>query len=44
MHWGFVIAGYLIIFSGLGVYIGAVLLRGRELSKRVPQDRRRFLD
>jgi len=44
MHWGYVIAGYAIIFSGLGAYVAAVLFRGRELSKRVPQDRRRFLE
>ena len=44
MHWEYVIAGYLIVFSGLGAYIASILIRGRELSKRVPEDRRRFLD
>ncbi len=44
MHWNFVIAGYLIVFIGLAVYIASVLLRSRELSKQVPEDRRRFLD
>ncbi len=44
MHWGYVIAGYLIVFAGLGAYTASILLRGRELSKRVPEDRRRFLD
>ncbi len=44
MHWGFVIVGYLVVFGGLGAYIASVLYRGRELSKRVPEDRRRFLD
>ncbi|MGI9595044.1 MAG: hypothetical protein ACR2QK_02725 [Acidimicrobiales bacterium] len=44
MHWGFVITGYAIVLTGLAVYIAFVLHRGRELSKRVPEDRRRFLD
>ena len=44
MHWEFVIAGYLIVLGGLGAYVAAVLLRGRQLSKQVPEDRRRFLD
>ncbi|MGB5759209.1 MAG: hypothetical protein WBM50_20015 [Acidimicrobiales bacterium] len=44
MHWGFVIAGYLIVFAGLAVYTASVLFRGRELSKQVPEERRRFLD
>ncbi len=44
MHWEFVIVGYLIVFGGLAAYVAAVLLRGRELSKHVPEDRRRFLD
>lgn len=44
MHWGFVIAGYLLVFGGLAAYVASVLVRARELSKRVPPDRRRFLD
>ncbi len=44
MHWQFVIVGYLIVFGGLAAYVVAVLQRGRALSKRVPEDRRRFLD
>jgi len=44
MHWEFVIAGYLIVFGGLGVYAALLLNRGRQLSKRVPESRRRFLD
>ncbi len=44
MHWEFVIAGYVIILGGLGAYVASVLHRGRELTKRVPEDRRRFLD
>ncbi len=44
MHWGFVIAGYAITFTGLGLYTASVLLRGRRLSKMVPEEKRRFLD
>ena len=44
MYWNFVIAGYGIVFGGLALYIGYVLRRGRTLSQRVPEERRRFLD
>lgn len=44
MHWSYVIAGYAFVFAGLAAYVAHVLYRGRELSKRVPEDRRRFLD
>ena len=44
MHWEFVIAGYVLVLGGLGAYVAWVLVRGRELSRRVPEDRRRFLD
>lgn len=44
MHWGYVIAGYLIVFSGLAVYISTLLVKGKRLSARVPEERRRFLD
>lgn len=44
MHWGYVIVGYLIVLGGLGAYIASVLHRGRQLTKRVPEDRRRYLD
>ena len=44
MHWGFVIAGYVIVFTTLAAYISWVLFRGRELTKRVPPERRRYLD
>lgn len=44
MHWGFVIVGYTIVFAGLGLYAATLIHRGRQLSKRVPEGRRRFLD
>ena len=44
MYWGFVFAGYGLIFAALGLYAAFVLHRGRELAKRVPEERRRFLD
>jgi CcmD family protein len=44
MHWEFVIAGYSITGLGLLVYTVALIRKGKTLSKRVPPDRRRFLD
>lgn len=44
MHWEFVIAGYLIVFTSLLIYSVTLVNRGRRLSKRVPESRRRFLD
>ncbi len=44
MHWEYVFAGYGIVFASLVVYVVSVLYRGRELSRQVPDDRRRFLD
>ncbi|MEM7323224.1 MAG: CcmD family protein [Actinomycetota bacterium] len=44
MHWEFVIAGYVIVFTGLGAYAAYLINRGKQLTKRVPESRRRFLD
>lgn len=44
MHWEFVIAGYGFVFTSLAVYTGWVLRQGRSLSKKLPPERRRFLD
>lgn len=44
MYWEFVAAGYAIVFGGLGLYTFFLLRRGRQLSRRVPPERRRFLD
>jgi CcmD family protein len=44
MHWGYVIVGYLIVFGGLAAYSALLISRGKQLTKRVPESRRRFLD
>lgn len=44
MYWEFVIAGYVVVFGGVAAYTGYVLRQGRALSKKVPPERRRFLD
>jgi hypothetical protein len=44
MYWEYVIAGYGIVFAGIAIYSAIVLRQGRSLSKRVPPERRRFLD
>ncbi|MDH3678520.1 MAG: hypothetical protein OEV40_01095 [Acidimicrobiia bacterium] len=44
MYWEFVIAGYAIVFGGVALYAANVLRQGRALSKKVPPERRRFLD
>ncbi|MEM9132533.1 MAG: hypothetical protein AAF962_00140 [Actinomycetota bacterium] len=44
MHWEFVAVGYSFVFGGLALYTFFLLRRGRQLSRRVPPDRRRFLD
>ena len=44
MYWEFVAAGYGIVFAGMAVYAAAIIRQGRLLSKRVPPERRRFLD
>ena len=44
MYWEFVIAGYGVVFGGLALYTIALLRQGRALSRKVPPERRRFLD
>jgi hypothetical protein len=44
MHWNFVIVGYVGVLAALAAYAVAVVQRGRRLSERVPEDRRRYLD
>jgi hypothetical protein len=39
---GYVVAGYIAAFTGLGGYAAWVLLRGRSLTRQVPPDRRRW--
>ena len=40
---GYVVAGYAITFLGLGAYAGWILIRGRRLSAKVPEERRRWM-
>ncbi len=40
---GYVVAGYVITFLGLGAYAGWILIRGRHLSAKVPEERRRWM-
>jgi hypothetical protein len=44
MHWGYVIAGYGIVIPAVALYALAIVQRGRRLSARVPEDKRRYLD
>ncbi len=44
MHWQYVVPGYLFVFGSLALYTVAVLRRGRSLSRRLPPEKRRFLD
>jgi hypothetical protein len=39
---GYIVAGYIAAFAGLGGYAAWVLLRGRSLTRQVPADRRRW--
>jgi hypothetical protein len=40
---GYVVAGYTATFGGILAYAAWVLIRGRRLSARVPEDRRRWM-
>jgi hypothetical protein len=40
---GYVVAGYLVTFGGLGAYAVWILVRGRRLSAKVPEERRRWM-
>ena len=42
-HASFVFSGYGITLASLGAYAWWVVRRGRQLSRQVPSDRRRFL-
>ena len=44
MHWQYVIVGYLLVFTAVAAYALAVVRQGRTLSRRVPPEKRRFLD
>ena len=40
---GYVVAGYVITFLGLGAYAAWILIRGRRLSAKVPEEHRRWM-
>ncbi len=40
---GYVVAGYVITFLGLGAYAAWILVLGRRLSAKVPEERRRWM-
>lgn len=40
---GYILAGWSIGLGTLGVYAYSVLVRGRSLSRRVPEERRRWM-
>jgi hypothetical protein len=42
-HLGYVLAGWSIGLGTLGAYAYSVLVRGRSLARRVPEDRRRWM-
>ena len=44
MYWNYVIAGYGFVFTGIALYTAWLLRQGRALSKKLPPERRRFLD
>jgi hypothetical protein len=39
---GYVLAGYLLTFGGIGAYVVRLVLRGRALSRRLPPEDRRW--
>lgn len=44
MYWGYVAVAYGSGCATLALYTAWVLRRGRSLSRRLPEDKRRFLD
>jgi CcmD family protein len=40
--WGYILAGYLAVFGGVGAYVVRLVLRGRSLSRRLPPEDRRW--
>lgn len=41
--WGYVTAAWVVTFAVIALYSAWVLRRGRELSKDVPEDQRRWM-
>ncbi len=42
-HWGYVTAGYVIVFATLALYALRTVFRGRHLARRVPPGERRWM-
>lgn len=42
-NWGYIIIGWGVTGGALGLYSSRLLLRGRALSRRVPEERRRWM-
>jgi len=40
---GYVLAGYLLVFGGVGAYALRLILRGRALTRRLPPEDRRWM-
>ena len=41
--WGYITVAWVVTFSVLGLYSAWILRRGRELSRDVPEDQRRWM-
>lgn len=44
MHWQYVIPGYVIVFAGLGVYTASLMSRLRSAARKIPEEKRAFLE
>ncbi|CAN5844492.1 hypothetical protein BH24ACT3_BH24ACT3_08820 [soil metagenome] len=42
-HWGYITAGYVIVFVTLALYALRTVARGRRLAQRLPPERRRWM-
>lgn len=40
--WGYVAAAWVIVFGSMGAYALVTVIRGRRLSRQVPQEKRRW--
>jgi hypothetical protein len=44
MNTGYILSAWIIVLGGLALYAGITLARGRRLARRVPPERRRWVD
>jgi hypothetical protein len=42
-HWGYILGAWAVAVVAIGGYAIAVLRRGRQLSRRVPPEKRRWM-